>query len=53
MANKSFDRKAPSSLMDSVLRSTAALTSGRAFSRIMTLAGVLVVLVYWRQTGGW
>lgn len=53
MANEPFDTKPTYSLMDTVLRSTSTIGSTRMVSRIATLAGIVIVLVYWRQTGGW
>lgn len=53
MTNRSLDRKATSSVVDAVIRSSGTIASGRLLSRLMTMAGVVIVLVYWRQTGGW
>lgn len=53
MTNRSFDRKTAPSFLDTIIRSSGTVASGRVVSRLMTMAGIVIVLVYWRQTGGW
>lgn len=53
MANEAFHRKTLTALAESGQRPTGSFSSGRFFSRLMTLAGIVIVLVFWRQTGGW
>lgn len=53
MTDRSVDKNGAPSFVGTVLRASGTFSSGRLVQRLMTLAGVLIVLVYWRQTGGW